>query len=53
MNFEKWGVIFKWIAIPVTAFFFLMIVYGIYLGVTGESEFTFQNSPEPEAQQTP
>lgn len=51
MNFEKWGVIFKWISIPLAAFFFFMVVLGIYLGVSGEAEFTFSNQPEEEIPQ--
>lgn len=51
MNFEKWGNISKWVAIPVTTFFFLMVVLGLYLGVTGEQEFTFSNLPEESSQQ--
>ena len=53
MNYEKWGVVFKWIAIPATTFFFLMVLLGIYLGVTGQQEFTFSNAPKLEVQTAP
>ncbi|GEM_PF-2293261 len=53
MNYEKLGKIFKWIAIPLTAFFFLVIVWGIYLGVSGEQAFTFPNSQQESIQETP
>jgi uncharacterized membrane protein YukC len=52
MDFEKWSKIFKWIAIPLTAFFFLVIIWGIYLGVSGEQEFTFPNSQAESNQET-
>jgi hypothetical protein len=53
MNLEKWGTISKRVAIAVTGFFLAMVILGIYLGATGQQQFTFSNSPEESAEQEP
>lgn len=50
MNWEKWGSISKWVAISATAFFLLMVLLGLYLGLSGQQEFTFSNTPEESTQ---
>ncbi|MBT5331433.1 MAG: hypothetical protein HOL48_06620 [Porticoccaceae bacterium] len=46
MNWERWGRVSKWVAIPATTFFLLMMLLGLYLGFSGQQEFTFSNQPD-------
>ncbi len=41
-----------WLTIIPAAFFAWVLGYGIYLGLSGKQEFTFENAP-PEAEQAP
>lgn len=39
-----------WATIVPAAFFAWVLVYGIYLGVTGKQAFTFENSPPEQSE---
>lgn len=52
MNYEKWGRVAKWITIVIAGFFLLMVMLGIYMGVTGQQDFTFSNQPEEATEQS-
>ena len=46
INFEKMGKVCMWITFPVMVFFFSVIVYGVYMGATGQQEFTLEKPTE-------